>query len=144
VRVACAAGGQIYRRYLDPDRPFKGGIVNEESTAFKIQVALFRKFADAARQRGALPIVVMLPDRKTLDRIARGAPAAYGPLITALEHADIPFADASDALVAHGGGTGGFDTLFAPGGHYSESGNARVAAWLTGRLRKLAGPSNDR
>lgn len=139
VRVACAAGGQIYRRYLDPDRPFKGGILNVESTAFKIQAALFRGFSGVARERGARSIVVMLPDKKTLDRIERGAPAAYEPLMAVLRDDDIPFADASEALLAGAGAGRNFDALFAEGGHYSAAGNARVGTWLTGKLRTLAG-----
>jgi hypothetical protein len=137
MRLVCAAGGQVYRRYLDSDRPVKAGMFNENSTAFKIQMALFRKFSAAVHERGAVPLIVMLPDQKAVDRVRRGAPPSYGPLMTALRKNNLAYLDAADALAA-GEDAAATSTLFAAGGHYSESGNRRVAAWLITRLRKAA------
>jgi hypothetical protein len=136
LRLLCAAGGQVYRRYLDPDRPVKAGLFNEDSTAFKIQAALFRQFCAAVRERGAVPLIVMFPDLKALERIRGGAPPSYNPLTTYLRDHNLPYLDAADALLTDDGAD--TKTLFAPGGHYSESGNQRVAAWLITRLRKAA------
>lgn len=137
MRLVCAAGGLVYRRYLDSERPVKAGLFNEDSTAFKIQVALFRSYCAAVRERGAVPLIVMLPDLKALERIRRGAPPSYNPLTTYLRNHNLPYVDAADALLIDDGAAD-TKTLFTPGGHYSESGNQRIAAWLITRLRKAA------
>ena len=139
VRLACAAGGLMYRRYLDPDRPVKRGFFNEDSSAFKIQVALFRDFFAAVRERGAVPLIVMLPDLKAVERRKRGEPPVYEPLMRHLRNLDLAFVDAADAFFA---GDRPPDTkgVFAPGGHYSASGNQLVAAWLADKLRTVSIP----
>jgi len=136
LRLACAAGGQLYRRYLDPDRPIKGGMFNEHSSAFKIQVALFRAFFAAARERGAVPLIVMLPDQKAVLRARRGEPTVYQPLLDYMRAHGLSYVDASDALST----TTENDVmpLFAEGGHYSTRGNQLVASWLASRLRRAA------
>ena len=58
-------------RYLRRDRLFRGGEFNPSSTAFRIQLAVFQKFAAAARAAGSSPIIVFFPDKQSL--IKRGA-----------------------------------------------------------------------
>lgn len=136
LRLACAAGGQLYRRYLDPDRPIKARLFNESSSAFRIQVALFRDFCAAVRERGAVPLIVMLPDLKTVDRLRRGDPPVYAPLMRHLRILELPYVDAADALT--GPTIAESKALFTPGGHYSALGNRLVAAWLAARLREVS------
>lgn len=137
MRLACAAGGQVYRRYLDPDRPVKGGFFNENSSAFKIQAALFREFFAAVREREALPLIVMLPDLKAVERLRRGGRPVYEPLMRYLRNHDLPYLDAADAFLADDR-TIDTKTWFAPGGHYSSSGNQLVASWLASTLRQAS------
>jgi lysophospholipase L1-like esterase len=137
VRLACAAGGQVYRRYVDPDRPVKGAFFNENSSAFKIQVALFRAFAATVRERRALPLILMLPDFKAVERRRRGEPPIYEPLMRALRNLDLPYVDAADAFFTEER-VPETKTLFTPGGHYSSSGNQLVAAWLGSKLRQAS------
>jgi hypothetical protein len=96
LRLACAAGGLAYRRYADPDRPVKGRFFNEDSSAFKIQMAVFRAFSDAVRQNGAAPLIVMLPDLKAVARLARREPPIYKPVMDHLRNSDVPFLDAAE------------------------------------------------
>jgi hypothetical protein len=137
LRLACAAGGQVYRRWVDPDRPVKGRFFNEDSSAFKIHTALFRAFSAAVRQNGARPVVVMLPDLKAVARMGRGEPPIYQPLMDYLRNNDLPYLDAADAF-RPGDRVIDTRTLFAPGGHYSASGNELVAAWLASKLRTVS------
>jgi hypothetical protein len=137
LRMACAAGGLVYRRYLDPDRPIAGRIFNQRSTAFKIQVALFHAFFAAARERGAVPLIVTLPDQKAVNRARHGEPAVYQPLLDYMRAHDVSYLDAADAF-SESGGENETTALFAPGGHYSSRGNQLVASWLASRLRHAA------
>jgi hypothetical protein len=140
LRLFCAAGGLAYRRYADPDRPIKGRFFNEDSSAFKIQTALFRAFSGAVRQNGAVPVIVMLPDLKAVARLARGEPPIYKPVMDHLRDDDVPFLDAADAFRT-GDRVIEAQTLFAPGGHYSALGNQLIATWLAGKLRVFSTPS---
>jgi hypothetical protein len=137
LRLACAGGGLVYRKYVDPDRPVKGRFFNEDSSAFKIQTALFRAFSAAVRQNGALPLIVVLPDLKAVARMRCGEPPIYKPVMDYLRHNDLPYLDAADAFRT-GDRVADSNTLFAPGGHYSASGNELVAAWLANKLRTVA------
>ena len=83
-----------------------------------------------------LPLIVMLPDLKTVDRLRGGDSAVYAPLLRRLRFLDLPYVDAADALTDPQ--TGESKALFTPGGHYSALGNRLVAAWLTVRLREIA------
>jgi hypothetical protein len=120
---------RLRRRYLGPDRLFRGGVFSARSTAFAIQLAIFERFTEAVKQRGAVPLVVMFPDRDALTAVRRGRLAAYAPLVRQLRAKGMPYLDLADAFVAppvpfHS------ETLFMPGGHYSPAGNRVVAGWL--------------
>jgi len=140
VRLACVAGGMVYRKYLDPDRPIKRSFYNENSSAFKIQARLFRDFTEAVRQRGALPLIVMLPDLKAVERVRHGEPPVYTPLMDYLRSRNLPFVDAADVFRT-GDRLTDAKTWFAPGGHYSSSGNQLVAEWLANRIRETSSKS---
>jgi len=124
---------RLKRRYFDPNRLFRGGAFNERSTAFKIQIALFEKFGAAVRARGAVPLIVIFPDRDALVARARGRPADYTPLLSQLQARALPYVDLADAFLLSGVP---FDvpSWFMPGGHYSPTGNRLVARWLGERL----------
>ena len=131
LRVGHALWQRLQRRALDPNRLVRRGVFNERSMAFQLQVALLRAFAEAARQRNAVPVVILLPDRGSVAGVRRGAAAVYAPLEAALLKAGINVWDAADAFRST---SCTVDELFAPGGHYSPRGNRVVAEWLRGIL----------
>jgi len=131
LRVGYALWQRLQRRVLDPNRLVRGGVFNEHSAAFLLQVAVFRAFVAAARARNADPAVILLPDRTSVESGRRGAPAVYAPLKTALLNRGIKTWDAADAFRS---AFGTVDELFASGGHYSPKGNRLLAQWLQGLL----------
>ena len=104
-------------------------------------MALFRAFSEAARARGTIPIMLMLPDRSSVERIRRGAPPVYAPLEETLARQGLTVWDGADAFRPAPVST---DSLFAPFLHYSPLGNRVLARWLARRLQALRatdGPS---
>ena len=141
LRVEEAVWRRLRRRYFDRNRLFRGGVINEHSSAFALQVALFRAFSEAARARGTIPIMLMLPDRSSVERIRRGAPPVYAPLEETLARQGLTVWDGADAFRPARVST---DSLFAPFLHYSPLGNRVLARWLARRLQALRatdGPS---
>jgi hypothetical protein len=136
VRLGCTLAAWTYRRHLDPDRPIAGRFFNVRSTAFKIQAALFRQFSDSVRQSGASPLVLMLPDHKSVDRVRAGEPSIYHPLLAYMREHAIDHVDGAAAFrEAEPDPALGTRAWFAPQGHYSPSGNQLVAAWLAKTIR---------
>jgi hypothetical protein len=138
MRLSCTLAAWSYRRHVDPDRPIDGQFYNVNSTAFKIQTALFSRFSESVRQSGAVPLVVVLPDEKAVQRVRQGQPAIYEPLLAHMRAHDIDHVDAGAAFFERqpdpARGTKGW---FAPQGHYSPSGNQVVAEWLTKTIRRF-------
>lgn len=133
LRVGYAAWRRAQRRWLDPDRLMRNGVFNEGSTAFRLQVALLRAFTDAIRADSAIPVVVMLPNRASVENVRQGSSAEYAPLSDALARQHITVWDGVSAF----GRSGPVEGLFAAGGHYSPTGNRAIAAWLSTRLDSL-------
>ncbi|HUL49847.1 MAG TPA: hypothetical protein VLT79_07545 [Gemmatimonadales bacterium] len=133
VRLLTTTWITLRRRYLGAETLIKGDVFNPASSAFRIQVALFHRFVDAARAAGARPVVLLLPDRECVERSRNGRRPVLASLSNALAAAGIEYFDATDA----------FRTIqpapnvaawFMPGGHYSPLGNEVVARWLVKRL----------
>jgi hypothetical protein len=120
---------RLKRRYIGPDRLFRGGVFSASSTAFAIQLAIFERFTEAVTARGAVPLVVMFPDRDALAAVKRGRLAAYAPLVRHLQAEGLPSLDLADAFLAPAVPFQP-EKWFMPGGHYSPAGNRVVAAWL--------------
>lgn len=129
VRVLVTVATRIYSRYVDADRLFSGNLFSRSSTAFKIQAALLEKFSSAVQASGAMPIVVIFPDRDSVVEGRRGRPKIFDPLVDHLRRRGITVADLTDAFVAE---DGRFDIAewFMPGGHYSPLANRHVASRL--------------
>jgi hypothetical protein len=131
LRVGHALALRLDRRLFDPERLFVGDLFNERSPAFALQVALLDAFSREVHEATSIPAVIMLPDRHSVARLRRGEPAVYAPLTRALLDRQVTVWDAGDAFRA---ATHPIDTLFAPGGHYSPTGNRILADWLAVRL----------
>lgn len=136
LRVAHALFQRLDRRFAS-DRLFRGDDeFNEHSSAFALQVAVMRAFADSVRARRAIPAVLFLVDRNSVEKMRRGKDVTYATLRDALVGEGITVWDAADAFRAT---TGPLDPLFASGGHYSGEGNRLVARWLAVHLDSLRG-----
>ena len=123
-------------RYLAADRLIRDGELNPSSPAFRIQVALFERFAAAAHAAGARPIVVLFPDRKAVMEARDGRRrAVVAPLIERLTERYVELIDLMPAFLEPGL-TGDVNTWFMSGGHYSAAGNRMVAEWLGNELAR--------
>lgn len=133
VRLTTAFWLRTSNRYLRRDRLIRDGVFNSNSTAFRTQLAVLKAFTADASERGALTVVLLLPDRESLERMQIGEPTTYQPLANALLASGIEVLDLREAFAASAG-TEGVDPWFALGGHYSPAGNEIVADWLGQRL----------
>jgi hypothetical protein len=139
VMVFVTFGRKIRDRYLDPDRLFTGDVFNPVSTAFKIQIALFERFFRAVEASGAVPIVVVFPDRESIVAGREGRRRISDPLVEQLRQKRITTVDLTDALLAQGGDVD-IAEWFMPGGHYSPVANGHVASALGRYIRDTVRP----
>jgi hypothetical protein len=138
VRLAVTLWVHLRRQLLDADRVYVGEIVNRDSEAYRLQIALFERFLAAAQARGAEPVILLFPDRLSLERMRRGDATVYAPIAEALEHEGSPVIDLADAFQQFPNEA--LDDWFMPGGHYSRRGNEIVAAYVREWLRSAESP----
>jgi hypothetical protein len=119
-------------RYVHRDRIFDKGELNPESEAFALLKAIFCDFQAIAHERGIKPIVLMLPARSDVDLIVRGGTPSYEPLREQIDTSGLQVIDAARAFART---TMPVAELFSRGGHYSEKGNALVAAEVASTLQ---------
>jgi len=133
VRLATEVWIRARRRYFGRERLVRDGTFNPAATAFRIQIALFRQFADSVRARGARPLVVLFPDAEAVRAARHGRRTLLASLGEALRAQGLAYLDLTEAFRAapDGGNPGAW---FMPGGHYSPAGNRLVAEWLGRRL----------
>jgi hypothetical protein len=122
---------RVDQRYLAPDRLLRHGEFNALSTAFRIQMSLFGHFAAAVRAAGARPIVVLFPDRQSLEQARGGRETIFAPLVRELAAHGIEHVDLTPAFLE---APGDISSWFLPVGnysrHYAPAGNRIVAQWL--------------
>ncbi len=135
LRLASALVERLSRRYWDPDRLIADGRFRVESEAFRVQLAIFRSFADSVRSDGAIPILVFFPDRDATAAFLSHRGMVYQPLHDAAVAAGLDVLDAREALLTPAPADPA--SLFKAGGHYNERANARIAAWLRMELPGL-------
>ncbi len=140
VRLLSALWTRVDRRYVDADRPISGrdGPFRPQSEAFRIQVALIDSVAARVRADGALPFILLLPDRGVLGARMAGGRASWDPLLEALRRSDVPFFDGTEAFLRAPSGMEGLSSWFAPGNHYSAEGNRILGEWMAGVLLREA------
>lgn len=132
-RLATALWIRIGNRYFRRSRLVKGGVFNEESAAFRTQLALLKAFSVDVADQGARPIVLFFPDRESLQRMQGGHPPTYQPLADSVLAAGLEVFDLRDAFAGKLS-SGGLGLWFGPESHYSPAGNAIVADWLGQKL----------
>jgi hypothetical protein len=137
---------RVDERYFASDRLLRHGEFNASATAFRIQMSLFEHFAAAVRAAGARPLVVLFPDRESLEQARRGQETIFAPLVRelaahAIEHVDLTQAFLQAQHVR--------SSWFLPVGdysrHYAPAGNRIVADWLGREVlaRALAAKPSD-
>jgi hypothetical protein len=141
VRLVSFLWSRVHRRYLDPERIWHGESMNRQSEAFLLQTRIFERFVQAADSIGVQPLIVFLPDARSVERARAGQPTVYANLADEVASRRLPHMDAIEAfraaeIIDH-------RVLFAPGGHYSAAGNDVLARWLLQRLAMQTGGSSD-
>jgi len=136
-RILFAGWAITERRYLDPDRPFRGlpgrAVLNEASSSFRILTEILERSLAAARERGIEPLLLLLPDRFGIERSRKGESDELGPLRTWCLERNLPLLDAGQAFLTLPPSTDQ-GPLFAPQFHYSAEGNRVVAEWLRSEI----------
>ena len=138
LRLLTAASFQVHRRLISDDRilvgPTDHAVFNVESEAFQIFERLMTRFVAETKAMGAEPVVLIIPDRFSLERLRKGVDAAESVLLESCAEAaphcwELAKAFTDDAVP--------LDDWFMPGGHYSPAGNEAVAAWIGPQLDGL-------
>jgi len=103
-----------------------------QSELARTLVGVAQRFASEVSAEGALPRLVVLPDRSDLEQRASDGAGAWDGLVESLRAGGLAVHDASEALVA----AGALEErqLWKAGGHYGEALNEAVARWLLGSL----------
>lgn len=139
VRLGTSVWTRYRRRFLDPNRPLIGprnrGVFNELSDAFKIVSRILERFAQDTRELGAIPLVVILPERHSLRRTQQGLGGICDPLVGLCDRIGVPCLDSS--LAFRTAGTAADVHAWFVMSHYSPSGNRIIAGWLGDRLEAL-------
>jgi hypothetical protein len=134
VRIGHVLWEKLSHRLVNDLRLFKNGVFNDRSSAFSLQVEVLRSFSDSVRARHALPVIILFPEKGSVESLRNGRPAVYAPLQDALIKKGVVVWDAGAAFRD---GNESVAQLFAPGGHYSPIGNRRLAEWLLKELEPL-------
>lgn len=106
------------------------GRYNTSSEAYRILEALLERWAAEASRDGAVPVVVVFPQRSDIEKRRAGKPKQYQPILEFMRAKGIRSIDLMDAF--QGCALAG---KFTPDGHYNETGNRLVAACIGGALR---------
>ncbi len=133
VRLATAAWIRLKRGSLDPGRLVRRGIFNDRSEAYRLQLRVCEAFAREARAHGEVPVVLLLPDDRSVTRIRAGGVPVYAPLRADLARLAVPVLDVGDAFRDQPAAVKQ-EEWFQQGGHYSRAGSEVVARWLGPRL----------
>lgn len=134
VRVGSVLWNAVRERYLSGDRLLVGGQLNAASSAFALQARLLEEFASSASAAGSVPIVVLFPDRDSIERVGRGETVSFAPLMRRLQAIGVDFVDLTSEFAARHH-SGDVDAWFMPGDHYSPEGNRIVAEGLEAEIR---------
>jgi len=130
-RLLATAWIRLRNRYFRPDRLMADGVFNPNSPAFDLQVRLLRTFAQEVRDRGAQPVVLIMPGRSMVTNRRDGRRAIYAPLVDRLSN-DVVW-DGAEAFA----NSDDVDGWFAVDGHYSSLGNTLMADWVALKLDEL-------
>lgn len=140
VRLSSWLAGRVRVRFLDEDRPLAGprgrGFYNTRSEAYRLLTGVTDHFLVEVAERGATPVLLLLPDRFALERERAGGRALAAPYEDYVRERGYRVLNASEAF-AEEPRTTPVDRWFMPGQHYSPEGNRIVGVWVAEQLVKL-------
>ena len=132
-RLVVSAWVKIKRRFIDADRPLRGprnaGVFNESSSGFRVLTLLLDRFAAGAAGWDMRPVVLILPDGYSMERIRSGQPGIMDPVRKYCRDKGLDFIDAKDAFLAQPAEAKA-SSWFEDNFHYSVVGNRIVADWV--------------
>jgi hypothetical protein len=129
VRFAATLLGRAWESRFGPGRLYRSGVMNTDSEAFEILIAIVERFARVAEQRGQHFIFVIFPGN--VDDIWGAGMRSYQPLVDRLSD-DVRIIDLSDTLRDDPAIT--LTNLQRPGGHYGPEANLAVAKTIHRKL----------
>ena len=131
VRLAKALVFELKSRYMNP--LFRNGRYRTSSAAFPLLVAIINAFHCDVLADGALPVVVLFPDRSDIARLTTSDSLQYEPLKQHLLATGYPVIDLADAFRPSVQSSELDDLVLA---HYTASGNSVVAEYLLAEVEK--------
>jgi cobalamin biosynthesis Mg chelatase CobN len=130
VRVVKLSSSLAYRSYLHYANKdiYRRGHYNPDSETFRLCTKLFDDFYRQAEQNGALPVILLFPNRMDLERYRRDATRVYDPLIDYFTARGYRYVDLIAAFEREGQPYP-IDDLFGDY-HYTPLGHALVARYI--------------
>jgi hypothetical protein len=122
---------KFYTHFLDPNRVFQGSYFNTSSEAFRLLTAILEKHVSDVKSDGAIPLIVILPMKKSLLMAIKGKDVIYAPLVEYLARRQIKYIDLSNDFLAHGLDNNNLDNFIMSGGHYTRAGNEIVSTKIS-------------
>ena len=135
VRLVKISVSEYRRRFLAQD-VIEDRRYNESSEAFEVTRRLFDRFYSQVLGDGAVPVIVVFPQRIDLVQNRDISSTRYSPLIEHFQSASYAFIDMADALAIHDA-SNDFDALFEHG-HYTPIGNQIVAEHILERIEIIS------
>lgn len=132
-RLVFGGWAQLKRRMIDPDRPLKGprggAEFNESSSGFRILTLIFEHFVATATGWGMRPVILILPDGYSMERIKNGESGIMDPVRKFCSERGLEVIDVKDAFLASPTDVDP-SVWFKNSFHYSVEGNRVVAEWI--------------
>lgn len=114
----------------------RSGLQNTRSEPFKVTAALLERFDRVVRRDGALPVVVLFPEKEDIARLAEGRSTSYEPLRAYAATHGIVVIDSAEGfrpgMEAHG-----IESLYGRSRHFSVLGNEIVGRYVASQLDRL-------
>jgi hypothetical protein len=110
----------------------RNGVYNTQAEAFQVTVGILDAFVETVARDGAVPVVLLLPNRWDLERFRRDGTRQYAPLLDHLRARRYRYVDLLEGL-SPAVEQARVDDLIPS--HYSPLGNQRVATHVAQYLR---------
>jgi len=132
-RLVFSGWAQLKRRLIDADRPLKGprggSVFNESSSGFQILTLILKRFVATAADWDMRPVVLILPDGYSTERMRSGQPGIMDPVREFCRDEGLDYIDVKDAFLAQPAEVE-ISSWFHNSFHYSVEGNRIVADWI--------------
>ena len=134
VRLTKMFWSAIKQNVFNPPIFNRRGMYNVESEAYEVTLKIFDAFYSKVLENGALPIIVIFPDRNDQELSRQKQTRRYTPLLNYFRTQKYLFIDTLDALEPYES-QHTIKELTRAWGHYSPLGNKIIAEYILGRLK---------